>query len=228
MHEMTLPPPAPLTIPPDDLICLNAHASQGLFRIDLLYAREDNPLFLERIYRPGAQLYGHKILAEIVLEAAKRARDKDLRLVITDCLRTTTAQARMLQTRRVQENPHWLEEPRLLSPPGMGAHPRGMAIDVTLETSAGALLDMGTVLDFLAEDARAAYNPAHRAYPQLSEAARKNRALLDDCMFDAAKACGHPLIGLAEEWWDYRLPVEIYNRYAPLSDDALPQDMRLL
>ena len=55
---------------------------------------------------------------------------------------------------RVKDNLHWLEEPRLLSPPGAGGHLRGMAIDIGLEDAQGRLLDMGTVFDYLAEDSR--------------------------------------------------------------------------
>ena len=40
-------------------------------------------------------------------------------------------QTAMGKTQIVKDNPDWLEEPnRMVSPPGNGAHPRGMAIDV--------------------------------------------------------------------------------------------------
>jgi D-alanyl-D-alanine dipeptidase len=133
----------------------------------------------------------------------------------------------MLHTKRVQDNPHWLDEPALLSSPGSGAHPRGMAIDVSLEDEGGTLLDMGTDFDFLADDPNAEANPAHRDHPNLDATTKKNRKMLDDAMFTAAATLGIPLIGLPQEWWDYRLPLDIYSQYAPLRDSDLPEIMRL-
>jgi len=215
-------------IPAEDLICLNAKAHLFPFRIDLAYAGDDNALFGERIYRKDAQLWLHKDLAAVVMKASGIAAARKSRLVLFDGLRTCDAQGRMLETKAVRENPHWLEEPRLLSPPGAGAHPRGMAIDCTLETLDGALLDMGTAFDFLSDDPSPARNPAHRDHSRLSDEVRRNRALLDYCMFEAAKECGVEVIGLPQEWWDFRLPAEIYGAYAPLSDADLPTDMRMM
>src|SRR5690606_17236675 len=99
---------------------------------------------------------------------------------------------------------HWLEEPnRLLSPPGGGAHPRGMAIDMSLQTADGRDVDMGTVFDYLAENAAAEHNPAHRDYPQMSDEVRTNRAILTKAMIEAARDLGLPLAPLPQEWWDF-------------------------
>ncbi len=216
------------TIPAEDLLSLSAQALLFPLRIDLAYARGDNLLFGERIYRDGAQLWLHKDLAAVVLKASSLAAARKVRLVLFDGLRTTDAQERMLNTQAVRDNPQWLQEPRLLSPPGAGAHPRGMAIDCTLETLEGEALDMGTEFDFLSSDPSPARNPAHRQHPRLSDAARKNRALLDFCMMEAAKECGVELTGLPQEWWDFRLPAEIYGNYAPLSDEDLPPEIKML
>lgn len=158
---------------PEDLEHFRAEHDSGLIRIELAYAQDDNLLFGERIYREDAELYAHKDLAKIIRTAAKAAFSEGYRLIIYDSLRTTTAQGRMLKTQRVKENPHWLEEPRLLSPPGKGAHPRAMAVDVSLETLDGRLLDMGTEFDFLAERSDAEHNPAHRHHPGTSHEAQK-------------------------------------------------------
>ncbi len=47
-----------------------------------------------------------------------------------------------------------------------------------------------------------------------------------ELLFDAGiiKA---PAIGLPQEWWDFRLPAEIFEQYAPLSDAELPPQMRM-
>lgn len=215
-------------ISPDDLVCMDDAAQNGGFRVDIAYARDDNTLFGERVYRTDAKLYLHKDLASIVIRAARLCLDETgLRFVLYDGLRPVEAQEAMLSTARVISNPHWLEEPRLLSPPGAGGHPRGMAIDIGLETAEGALLDMGTVFDFLAEDPHAEFNPAHRNYKGHSKDIMDNRNVLDSYMARAAEALDILLFPLPQEWWDFRLPPEIYSQYAPIRDTDLPEHMRL-
>ena len=208
-------------IKPQDLICMNNYADEYHYHIDLSYASCDNLLFGELIYRKNAQLWLYRNLAEIVFQAAKICFEKhDLRFVLYDGLRTINAQEAMIKTQRVIDNPHWLEEPRLLSPAGYGGHPRGMAIDIGLENTKGILLDMGCVFDHLDKE-------AHRDYKH-SQEIMDNRKILDDCMISAAQALNIPILPLPEEWWDFRLPADFYNQYAPLSDADLPEHMRLV
>lgn len=217
-----------IKIHPEDLICMNAMAQQTPFRVDLAYAKADNLLFGERIYTANAQLYLHKDLARIVIKAAKKCYENHgVIFVLYDGLRTTDAQSKMMQTQRVLQNPHWLEEPRLLSPAGAGGHPRAMAIDIGLMDENKCLLDMGTPFDFLAANPHPDHNPAHRAYKGHSAEIMKNREILDSCMMSAAQELDLPLTPLAEEWWDFRAPASVYNQYAALSDADLPAHMRL-
>jgi D-alanyl-D-alanine dipeptidase len=46
-------------------------------------------------------------------------------------------------------------------------------------------------------------------------------------MMDAAEQAGVELFPLPQEWWDFRLPAEIYGQYAPLADEDLPPAMRM-
>lgn len=213
-------------IRPDQLVNMHDHTDSNI-RIDLAYARDDNYLFGECIYKEDAQLFIYEALGDIVLDVAQSVKEQGYRLVLYDSLRTSDAQARMLETQNVKDNPQWLEEPRLLSPPGKGAHPRGMAVDCSLETMDGELLDMGTVFDFLAEDASAEVNAAHRAHPYLSDTVKANRKILDDAFDAAAHKLGIALFPLPQEWWDFRLPPAYTDRYAPLSDADLPPHMRM-
>lgn len=216
-----------------ELVCLDAHTASAPMRIALDYARPDNLLFGEAIYRSDAQLLLYKDLAAIVIEAARRVNTQGLCLVVHDGLRTVEAQAKMLQTQRVRDNPQWLQEPRLLSPPGAGGHPRAMAVDVSLESMTGDSLDMGTPFDFLAPDSAVEHNPAHREHPHLSNTSKANRAVLNDAMLGAARdllqrrAITMPLLGLPQEWWDFRAPAEFYEGFAPISDADLPEEMRV-
>ena len=215
------------TINAEDLICMDNYAEEHNFRVDLAYASSGNLLFGERIYREGSKLWLHKDLAKITLRAAEICFEKhDLHFVLYDGLRTIEAQSAMMETRRVKDNPHWLEEPRLLSPAGTGGHPRGMAIDIGLENSEGELIDMGCAFDYLAEDPTAEHNPAHRKYNHPQNIVN-NRKILDDCMNRSAQLLNIDIVMLAEEWWDFRIPADIYNRYAPLSDAELPEHIRL-
>lgn len=208
---------------------MDALAAQTPLRVDVAYARADNFLFQERIYRTDAKLHLHKFLADIVLHSADLAFQRHgFTLVLYDGLRTVDAQQRMLETQKVKDHPHWVENiPRLLSRPGEGGHPRGMAVDVSLLDADGMPLDMGTVFDFLAENPDAAHNPAHRMHPQ-SEPVRRNRSVLDSVMLEGAQMAGHPLFPLPQEWWDYRLPLDIIKQYAPLGESDLNPDQRLL
>lgn len=215
-------------ISPGDLICMNDFEKDGLLRVDLAYAKADNLLFGETIYRPQAKFWLHRDLAAIIARAAEICRnDHHLRLILHDGLRPVEAQARMLETRRVRQNPQWLEEPRLLSPPGAGGHPRGMAVDLSLETLEGVLLDMGTPFDFLAPDAHFEQNPAHRRYPGLKPQVIQNRDILDQAVLKAAGEQDREILPLPQEWWDFRFHADHYHQFAPISDLDLPEHMRM-
>lgn len=207
---------------------MNACENEAL-RVDLAYARNDNLLFGERIYRADAGLWLHKNLAAVVLEAARRCfRDHKCSFVLHDGLRTVEAQDKMLRTARVIKNPQWLAEPGLLSKPGAGGHPRAMAVDVSLVDENGQALDMGTPFDFLSDDPGPLRNPAHRQHTKLSRDAVRNRGFLTNAMMGAAESLNVALLPLPQEWWDFRLPKEIYEQYAPLSENDLPEEMRLM
>jgi len=219
-------------IDPSDLLDIAAMAHiQGVdLRTDLIYADAAHPLnstFCEAIYHPDAKLWLHRDLAAVVLTAASTANTADYRFVVTDGLRTIDAQARMMETDIVRANPHWTVPgpDMLLSQPGGGGHPRAMAVDIYLETLAGQVVDMGTVLDYFSTNP--ADNPAARDYTFPADILA-NRAMLEGWMMDAARAHNTPLLPLPSEWWDFRLPPEIFNEYAPLADADLPPAMRMV
>lgn len=216
-------------IAPETLIPMDIFTEDFPLRIDLAYRKPAPDNIFGVIYRPGARLWLSQYLAKIVLIASASCfKNHKLQMVLYDGLRTVEAQKRMGKSPIVQKNPQWLEGPsRLLSPPGAGAHPRGMAIDLSLEMPAGKALEMGTAFDYLAPQPDSARNPAHRDYKDLSDAAKANRQKLDHAMKSAANALKIPLLALPQEWWDFRLPETIYNGYAPLSDENLPVQMRM-
>lgn len=188
------------------------------FAIDIVYADAAHPenIFAAAVYHKDARLVLHKDLARIILTAARKLRaDYGWTLVLKDGLRPVEAQAAMMETDIVKRNPHWLGEPRLLSGPGQGAHPRGMAIDVSVEG-----VDMGTVFDAMVPESA-------RGYMGFSSAVLDNRAKLEKAMMDAAGKHGLPLLPLASEWWDFRLTRDLSERFAPLSDADLPAALKI-
>ncbi len=212
----------------DQLVCMNDYVWEYPIAIKLAYAEADNLLFGEQIYRTGAKLWLHRDLAKVVLAASHKVfKETGGLLVVYDGLRVVEAQKAMLKTNRVKENPQWLEKPRLLSPPGAGGHPRAMAVDVSIQSADGALLDMGTPFDFLASNPSPTANEAHRNYAH-PEHIKANRKILDDAMMSAANTASVELIPLPQEWWDFRLPQDVYGQYAPITDAELPDHMKLL
>jgi D-alanyl-D-alanine dipeptidase len=218
-------------IEPALLVPMDIFADAVPVRIDVAYTQDFPKSFCGVIYRPGARLWLHRDLAQVVVRAAAGAGKAGLGLILYDGLRTTEAQGLMRETAIVRANPQWLEgDTRMLSPPGKGAHPRGMAIDLTLCASDGTALDMGTDFDAMPEGGAGPgpdTNRAHRETPHISDVARANREQLTRLMMDGAMASAQFLMPLAQEWWDYRLMPMVYDRYAPLSDAELPAQMRM-
>ncbi len=219
-----------LTIPPANLIAMDTMAEVTPLRIDLVYAQAGHPenIFGQALYRPQARLWLHREFAEIVILAAKRCyAETGLVFVLKDGLRPVEAQIMMQETAIVKANPHWVQDPtRLLSDPGKGGHPRGMAVDVVLETQDRQLVDMGTRFDHLSPDP--AINPAQRGFQGISEEARRNRLILERVMAVAARDLGKPLLPLPSEWWDFRFPASYFGQYHPVSDHDLPPEMRMV
>lgn len=209
---------------------LDLAATAFPLRVELAYRSAAPPNIFGKIYQDSAALWLHQDLAKIVLLASLILHEahQGYRFVLYDGLRTIEAQALMAESAIVKANPHWLVPPRLLSPPGAGAHPRAMAIDIGVEDERGALLDMGTAFDHLAEDSGFEHNPAHRDYRHLRAEHAVNRAILDTAMRKAADLLKTPLVFLPQEWWDFRLPETVYEQFAPLSDADLPPCARMV
>ena len=219
-----------MKISPDSLVCLDVYCDQYPIRIDLVYAQADHKdnIFKTAIYKSDAKLWCHKDLAEITLKAAEICyKETGYIFEIKDSLRPVEAQEKMQDTDIVRANPHWCEQPnRLLSPPGGGGHPRGMAIDIILVTENGDEVDMGTSFDHLSEDPM--QNPAARAYIDFDAQILQNRQSLESAMLCAAHDMGRELLPLPQEWWDFRFPSHYTKTIDPIFDKDLPLDMRMV
>ena len=209
---------------------MDIYEKDGPIRVDLVYAKGDHPenIFKTALYRKDARLWLHKEFAEVVLLAAKiiHKRHNGV-LVLKDGLRPVEAQAAMGQTAIVKANPQWLAEgpTRLISPPGSGGHPRGMAVDVTIADPDGREWDMGTPFDYLTTDP--ANNPAARAYTGFPAAVLENRRRLQDAFMEAAQQLGREVLPLSSEWWDFRFPAKYSEQFAAIEDRNQPPAMRM-
>jgi len=222
-------------IPPADLQAFEDFTATHPVAVDLVYAQAEHRdnIFGTALYRREARLWGHKDMVALALIAAEIChRDYGWILEVKDCLRPVEAQAAMQETAIVRANPHWMEEPRLLSPPGKGGHPRGMAIDLLPLTENGEEVDMGTRFDYLSEDR--VNNPAARDYTDFKEDAAYNRMIcgnrqkLTEAMQDAAAQRGMDLLPLPQEWWDFRFYPVYTNDFLPILDASLPEDMQMM
>ncbi|MCE9507241.1 MAG: D-Ala-D-Ala dipeptidase [Alphaproteobacteria bacterium] len=223
------------TIAPAELVALDDFTGTHPLKVDLVYAQARHPenMFKTAIYRPDAKMWGHREMAAIILTAAELCfRETGWFFVVKDCLRTVEAQQLMTETEIVRAHPQWLEEPgRLLSPPGRGGHPRGMAVDISLVDKNGDDIDMGVPFDYLTEDR--ANNPAARNYTHFCDNEARNqrilyhRSILEKSMLQAAQAAGRELVPLPQEWWDFRFPHAYTSLFDPLRDADLPLEMRM-
>jgi len=222
-----------IKINPADLHCLNDYEGKYPLEIDIVYAKanhKDN-MFKEPIYKTDAKMWIHKQLLPVILRASEICHDKyKLTFSLKDGLRTTEAQTKITNTAIVKAHPHWTADGpyRLFSGAGKGGHPRGMAIDVILLKEDKSEVDMGTHFDYLTEDPNPENNPASRKYNKFSPEILQNRKILEDAFIHAGKEFNVYINPLEVEWWDFRFHNEYMNKFAPLSDDDLPPEMRMV
>ncbi|MEE1766186.1 MULTISPECIES: M15 family metallopeptidase [unclassified Streptomyces] len=137
------------------------------------------------------------------LARAARLLPDGLRLLVTEGYRPLSLQIEYFERYAAElrlANPDWSEEylhvqtSRSLSPPEIGPHVAGAAVDLTLCTAAGEELDMGTRLDASPEESDdACYTDA----PNISETARRNRRTLSAALTTAG------LVNYPTEWWHW-------------------------
>lgn len=211
-------------ISPEQLIPMDIFANSEPITIDVVYANANHPrnIFNEAIYHTDARLWAEYDLARIIiLTSRKLYKIYGGTLSLKDCLRTYDAQEAMQHTQIVKDHPEWMEgEFRLLSSPGHGAHPRGMAIDVCIIDKNGNEIDMGTKFDEMTEQSA-------RDYDGFSDEILQNRKTLENAFIESANEIERELLPLPSEWWDFRFPSAHYAQYEPFRDADLPPQMRM-
>lgn len=151
--------------------------------LDLRYATANNLTGRPIFARPLCLL--HPTAARALRRAIHLAASQGLRLRIFDGYRPPDAQWALW---RALPDPTFIADPRIGS-----SHGRGVAIDLTLATGDGSVLDMGTGFD----DMRPL---AFHADTSIPVAAQRHRSLLLGLMAAAGWQHYH------HEWWHYQLP----------------------
>lgn len=168
--------------------------------ITLAYATSQN-FTGEPVYQ-NAVCYLHTEAAAALSRAIKTASNLGYRLRIYDAFRPSEAQWVLWNH---TPDPDFLADPRRGSP-----HSRGVAIDLTLTTPGGELLDMGTGFD--------AFTPkSHHGNKDISKTAQQNRLILLGIMTQAGWDF------YRNEWWHYQLFDS--RRYPLVSDSEIPNHM---
>lgn len=154
--------------------------------VDLRYATSDN-FVKQRLYPTNARCLVHSSMVNGLRTAGDRLRSAGYRLVMWDCYRPHSVQVRMYQ---VVPDPNWVAKPTSYA----RSHESGRSVDVTLASSGGRRLDMGTRFDDFSARAHAF------ATDGVSAAAIANRSRLRSAM----QAGG--LAQYSGEWWHYDGP----------------------
>lgn len=137
------------------------------------------------------------------LARAARLLPDGLRLLVTEGYRPLALQIEYFERYAAElraAHPDWTEEhlhvqtSRSLSPPEIGPHVAGAAVDLTLCTAAGEELDMGTRLDAGPEESD---NACYTDAPNISDTARRNRRTLSAALTTAG------LVNYPTEWWHW-------------------------
>jgi D-alanyl-D-alanine dipeptidase len=164
-------------------------------KLEIRYATVEN-FTHEKLYAHARCLLQSEVAARLA-DVQRELRRRGLGLLAYDCYRPLSVQKKM-----------WTLVPdeRYVSDPAKGSrHNRGAAVDVTLVDKHGRALPMPSGYDEFS--AR-----AHRDFAGASDAAAKNRALLEEVM------ARHGFVGLPTEWWHF--DAAEWQSY-PIADEPL-------
>lgn len=161
------------------------------FSYDLRYATDDN--FLKAKVYECAECYTRKKTAVALIAANREFMKKGFRIRFFDCYRPNSVQYLMW---KIVSNPQYVANPVKGS-----IHNRGGAVDITLETLNGEMLDMGTDFDYFGKE-------AHHDHLQLPKQVLENRALLKEVMEK------HGFWSIRTEWWHYNLAAASRDKIA--------------
>ena len=148
---------------------------------DLKYATQEN--FLKQKIYPCAECYLREEVAKSLMKINTEANLLGYKLVVFDCYRPYSAQVKMFSI---------IPDDRYVADPKKGAsnHNRGIALDISLASPEGTLLEMGSEFDEFSAK-------SHVDYSNLSKTAKKNRITLKNLMVNGG------FLPYENEWWHF-------------------------
>ncbi len=170
----------PPYIPSDDeLVMIKDYIPT--IKFDIRYATENN--FTGQIIYENSDAYLRYGTVKKLMAVQEELEAMGLSLLIWDAYRPTEAQEKLWD---ICPDPNFVSDPKN----GFSGHCRGGAIDITIVTSDGTLLEMPSIFD--------EFTPlADRDYSDVSETAAQNSQMLEDIMLK------HGFSGYRKEWWHY-------------------------
>jgi len=159
------------------------------FAYDMKYATTDN--FLKAKVYDCAKCFLRLKTVKALIEANKTFAKKGYKIKVFDCYRPLDIQRKMWE---IVSNPEYVANPAKGS-----IHNRGGAVDITLVSSNGKELDMGTFFDFFGIEA------SHN-YPNVSEEVKQNRLVLKTIMTTSG------FNSFDSEWWHYNLKLALDDK----------------
>ena len=174
-----------------DVVSLDAH-----FRLDLRYATEDNFAHI-KLY-PVARCLLRPEVARMLVKAQRFlvAQKPGFSLLLKDCYRPRSVQARLWQVVRGTGKQGYVADPN--GSRGGSVHSYAAAVDLTVADAEGRELDMGTPFDYLGHLAEPRREAAFAASGELSAVQVRNRKLLRAAMVE-----GGGFRAIPNEWWHF-------------------------
>jgi D-alanyl-D-alanine dipeptidase len=162
----------------DDIV--DVRSLDSTIVLDIRYATDNN--FTKKVLYPVAKAKLRREAAESLASVQRELKQQGLGLKIYDGYRPLSIQWKLWE---VVPDSNYVADPRKGS-----RHNRGAAVDLTIIDSLGNELEMPTPYDDFTEK-------AWHTYDDLSDAVKKNRALLKDVM------TRHGFQPIKSEWWHY-------------------------
>ena len=181
LPEEETPEAPPLASLPDTAFIRLADYSSD-FAYDLRYATENN--FMEARVYDCPECYTRVKTARALLAANRDFMQQGVQIRFFDCYRPNSVQFKMW---KIVPNPQYVANPVKGS-----IHNKGGAVDITLQTLQGKVLDMGTDFDYFGKR-------AYHDHTDLPADILANRRLLKETMEK------HGFWSIRTEWWHYNL-----------------------
>jgi zinc D-Ala-D-Ala dipeptidase len=163
-------------------------------RVELKYSTTDNFLHAD-VYGDLDRCFLQRAAAQKLLAAQKalRRRKPEWSLLIYDCARPRSVQARMWALVKGTDAQQYV-----VSPKSGSMHNYGVAVDLTIADTKGMAIDMGTAYDFFGELAQPREEARFAREGQLSATQLEHRRLLREVMVGAG------FRWLPTEWWHFQ------------------------